>query len=382
MTSENLRQFRAIDRLQNREARNRQVLQTRVDVNDKKFKLARDLEVQSRMRQRQATLDAVERSFLSKPFNSLKLRDPKVTNEAITGAQDRLMDLAEQGVELQEELRENRKLIEQNRKEFDEDADAPMNRFQRLGTFRAKVKDLRVLVDKLGGNAASADDMAAVKQMQGILKDYESMFPDNLYYERRTTPGEEEANRQVGIAARLMVMTLAGAYTAYAALAGWKTGNWLPALGGAGVVAASIFGPKRLLEGVDEKTMRETEFLTTKEYEDFFAQTGVRGPEWKKVMNEIREHASDLYPILDEKDPERRIKMLQAKTKELGLSKETIAKITPLVRDGNNFGRFLRVCTIRDDDTQDIAYRYVENGAPKQAFAIAKKSKQMARKTM
>lgn len=314
--------------------------------------VAQKQEFDARMKKRDASFDATERAFKATPFDKLKLVNLKVENPALVQMQQRVTALAERGVSMQEAFATN----------------GNANRAETFKIFLSEVGSCREALNALKKSPAATDDPAAVRQMEEVLQQYEKIIPGTLFYEREMTPGEKNVDARVGTAFRLVAATLGTAYTAYAALCGWKTGNWFPAIGGAGVTAAAIFGTKRLFEGSGDAVVRQTEFLASNEYKSFFKRTKISGKEWAKAVEEMQSHGPELKAVRDERDPKARLEKLKA----IGLSKAAEALVSRLVNTPGDFAMLVRVCTEGNEEANGVIVRYIEKGAPAQAFTMVK----------
>ncbi len=212
-------------------------------------------------------------------------------------------------------------------------------------------------------------------QLEQVIRQYESVVPQGIYYDRTKTGGDKKLADQGGMILQLMGTVLAGGYTAYAAISGWKHGNMAPALMGAGLTAALVFGPKRLLEGKGATLARETEFLGTDEYARFFRRNSIGGPEWAQAIEELQGQAGKVRALAKEKNHLHREQMLA----EMDLSKGTRDKVRRMIMNPHDLAMLARVCSEGGADAKEIAQKYIEQGAPRQVFAIAKDPQMLGR---
>ena len=159
-----------------------------------------------------------------------------------------------------------------------------------IGAMFQEIEKVKAEVEEIAKNPVFLNTAPeSLKEMEIALRQYEGVFAPEMYSKFQKGP-TDDVKKQASTAGRLLLVTVAGAYTLYAGIMGWKSGNLGPAMAGAAVTAASIFGIKRLMGGKGDRVISEMKFLENGEYDDFMRSYGIMGS--KKWADYIRDDLS------------------------------------------------------------------------------------------
>lgn len=317
-------------------------------------RMYQDKDFNKRTEKQNAALENARRNFHKLPFGALELKDTE--SPSVLAVQQKVQKLADRAALLQESTNEQTAVSLMWRDGF--------------AVFRQEVADARAALNamRISPVALSDQDKAAVDQLEQVISQYESIIPKEIFYDRTKTGGDKKLADQGGMILQLMGIVLAGGYTAYAAISGWKQKNFAPAMLGAGVTAAMIFGPKRLLEGKGATVVRETEFMATDDFIRFFRRHGIGGKEWAQAMEELQGQASGVRKLAKENKIENREKLLA----DMDLTDGTKKKIRRMISSTDELAMLAHVCSAGGAESKEVIVKYIEQGAPRQVFAIAK----------
>lgn len=331
-----------------------------------KHRLAQDVcdrqeNLQTRITKLNASLNQAQTNFLATPFEKLKLRDSQ--SLGVQDVQQKVQKLADYATGMQNVIRSD-------------DPEHPGNKLDRLGDFNRELIGVRASLNELRkSNVPLSEDPEAVAELEAVVRQYERIFPPDLFQQPKQSAAAEKVVQDAKIAFRLVTTIFAGTVTVFAAIGGWQTGNVAPAMMAAATTAAAIFGVDRLLEGPAGKISRELGFLDTKEYETFFAKYQM-GKTWGKTIEELQGHGPQLAAIAGEKDPAKQQNML----KEIGFSTETEKRAARILASPKDFPMLVRICNEGSADSKAVIVTYVEKGAPRSALAIAKNPQSITQK--